>query len=54
MGNAELAIEQFDPASQVHADIENIRMAGYSSTLLTRQLLTFSRKGIVRYPKAVR
>jgi two-component system cell cycle sensor histidine kinase/response regulator CckA len=48
LGNAELAIEQFDPASPVHADIDNIRMAGYSATMLTRQLLTFSRKGIVQ------
>jgi two-component system, cell cycle sensor histidine kinase and response regulator CckA len=47
-GMAELAIEQLDPTSQVRADIEEIRMAGYSAALLTRQLLTFSRKGVVQ------
>jgi two-component system cell cycle sensor histidine kinase/response regulator CckA len=46
--NVELAIEQLEPASQVRADIEEVRMAAYSATLLTRQLLTFSRKGIVQ------
>ena len=32
----------------MQADIEDIRLAGRSATLLTRQLLTFSRKGIVQ------
>ena len=48
MGNAALAIEQLDPGSQVRADIDEIRIAGYSAALLTRQLLTFSRHGIVQ------
>jgi len=48
VGNAELAIEQLDPTSPVRADIEDIRIAGYSAALLTRQLLTFSRHGIVQ------
>jgi two-component system, cell cycle sensor histidine kinase and response regulator CckA len=48
LGNAELAIEQLDLASPVRRDIDEIRMAGQSATLLTRQLLTFSRNGIVQ------
>jgi signal transduction histidine kinase len=48
VGNAELAMEQLDAGSQVWADIDGIRLAGHSATLLTRQLLTFSRKGIVQ------
>jgi PAS domain S-box-containing protein len=48
IGTAELAIDALDPASPVQADIEEIRLAGRSATLLTRQLLTFSRKGIVQ------
>ena len=48
IGMAELAIAALDPASPVQADIEEIRLAGQSATLLTRQLLTFSRKGIVQ------
>jgi PAS domain S-box-containing protein len=48
MGNAEFAITQLDPISPVRGDVEEIRMAGYSATLLTRRLLTFSRKGIVQ------
>lgn len=46
-GNAELAMEQLDVTSQAWKDIDEIRLAGASATLLTRQLLTFSRKGIV-------
>ena len=46
MGNVELAMEELDPASQAWADLDGIRVAGHSATLLTRQLLTFSRKGI--------
>ncbi len=48
MGSAELAIGQLDSSSPVHADIEGIRMAGYSASLLTRQLLAFSGKGIAQ------
>lgn len=47
MGNAELAMEQLDSTSSAHTDIDEIRMAGYSAMLLTRQLLTFSRRGVV-------
>jgi CheY-like chemotaxis protein len=48
IGMAELAIADLDPTSRARADIEEIRLAGQSATLLTRQLLTFSRKGIVQ------
>ena len=48
LGNAALAIEQLEPATQVRADVEEIRIAGYSAALLTRQLLTFSRHSIVQ------
>ena len=47
VGNAALAIEQLEPTSPVRADVEEIRIAGHSATLLTRQLLTFSRHTIV-------
>jgi two-component system cell cycle sensor histidine kinase/response regulator CckA len=47
VGLAEMAIEDLDPESPVRADIEDIRLAGQSATLLTRQLLMFSRKGLV-------
>ena len=46
--NAELALEQIDPAGEARADIDEIRIAAQSATLLTRQLLTFSRQGIVQ------
>ncbi|MEO8678108.1 MAG: PAS domain S-box protein [Vicinamibacterales bacterium] len=48
IGQADMAIEELDPASPVRADLEEIRLAGQSATLLTRQLLTFSRKGIIQ------
>jgi two-component system cell cycle sensor histidine kinase/response regulator CckA len=48
IGMSELVLGELDPASTVHADVEEIRLAGQSATLLTRQLLTFSRKGIVQ------
>ena len=48
VGTAELAIDQLEPSSPARADIEDIRLAGYSASLLTRQLLTFSRMGIVQ------
>ncbi|MBA3270223.1 MAG: PAS domain S-box protein [Acidobacteria bacterium] len=47
MGTAELAIARLGTTSPVRADIEEIRAAGDSAALLTRQLLTFTRKGIV-------
>ena len=48
LGTAHLAIEDLEPASQAAADLDQIRQAGESAALLTRQLLTFSRKGIVQ------
>jgi two-component system, cell cycle sensor histidine kinase and response regulator CckA len=48
VGMAELVAEDLDPASPALADIEGIRLAAQSATLLTRQLLTFSRKALVQ------
>jgi two-component system, cell cycle sensor histidine kinase and response regulator CckA len=48
IGTAELAITGLEPEHPVQSDLEDIRLAGRSATLLTSQLLTFSRKGIVQ------
>ena len=48
IGTAELAIAGLEPEHPVQSDLEDIRLAGRSATLLTSQLLTFSRKGIVQ------
>jgi PAS domain S-box-containing protein len=48
IGFAELAIAQLDQSSPVRSDIEEIRRAANSAALLTRQLLIFSRKSVVR------
>ncbi len=48
MGFAELASQQLDPQSPVRHDIEEIRRAAGSAASLTRQLLIFSRKSVVR------
>src|SRR6185436_18036108 len=48
IGTAELAIAGLEPEHPVQSDLEDIRLAGRSATLLTNQLLTFSRKGIVQ------
>ena len=48
LGYADLAINALDPANPVRADIEEIQRAGHSAEALTRQLLIFSRKGIVQ------
>jgi two-component system cell cycle sensor histidine kinase/response regulator CckA len=47
-GFTEQAIEQLDPASPVRGDLEEIRRTVNSAASLTRQLLMFSRKSIVR------
>lgn len=44
-GNAELALMRVDPASPVHYDLEQIRKAADNASVLTRQLLAFSRRG---------
>ena len=48
IGTAELAIAGLAPEHPVQSDLEDIRLAGRSATLLTSQLLTFSRKGIIQ------
>jgi two-component system, cell cycle sensor histidine kinase and response regulator CckA len=48
LGYAELAIGQLDAGSPIRSDIEEIQRAGHSAESLTRQLLIFSRKGIVQ------
>ena len=48
MGYADLALEEIDPMSPVHADLEEIARAGRSAEALTRQLLIFSRKSLPR------
>jgi CheY-like chemotaxis protein len=44
IGHAELAMEQAEPESQVHADLQEILKAAGRSADLTRQLLAFSRQ----------
>ena len=48
LGYADLALSHLDAESSVREDIEEIQRAGQSATSLTRQLLIFSRKGIVK------
>jgi two-component system cell cycle sensor histidine kinase/response regulator CckA len=48
LGYAELAIGQLDPGNPIRNDIAEIQQAGHSAESLTRQLLIFSRKGIVQ------
>jgi two-component system cell cycle sensor histidine kinase/response regulator CckA len=43
-GNSDLALEELDPDSAVHADIREIKRAATSAAALTRQLLAFSRR----------
>jgi signal transduction histidine kinase len=48
IGFAEVAIAQLDQSSPVRGDVEEIRRAANSAASLTRQLLIFSRKSVVR------
>jgi two-component system, cell cycle sensor histidine kinase and response regulator CckA len=43
-GNSDLALDELDPESEVHADIREIKRAALSAAALTRQLLAFSRR----------
>lgn len=43
-GNSDLALDELDPHSEVHADIREIKRAATSAAALTRQLLAFSRR----------
>ncbi len=52
LGNVELAKDQVDPSGQVHADLEEIRVAARRSADLTQQLLAFARKQVIS-PKVV-
>lgn len=47
IGNAELALEQVDPDSQLYVDLIEIQNAARRSADLTRQLLAFARKQTV-------
>jgi PAS domain S-box-containing protein len=47
LGHAELALEQANPASPLHDNLEEIRKAAERSAALTRQLLAFARKQTV-------
>ena len=48
LGYAELATRRLDPESAVREDLEEIQRAASSAESLTRQLLIFSRKGVVQ------
>lgn len=48
MGNAEIALSQISPDNPIKADIEEIMKAGKRASNLTKQLLSFSRKQIVK------
>jgi C4-dicarboxylate-specific signal transduction histidine kinase len=48
MGNAEIALSQLSPDNPIKADIDEIMKAGKRASNLTKQLLTFSRKQIVK------
>ena len=47
-GNSDLALDELDPSSVVHADIREIKRAATSAAALTKQLLAFSRRQILR------
>ena len=48
LGHTEMAIEQIDPDQSLHAHLTEIRSATERSADLTRQLLAFSRKQILK------
>jgi len=48
LGNLEMALEQVDKGSTLYADLEEAEQAAKKSVDITRQLLTFSRKGNVK------
>jgi two-component system, cell cycle sensor histidine kinase and response regulator CckA len=48
IGNAELALMDLDKDTSVYGNINEIQKAGHSAAALTRQLLAFSRKGLIR------
>jgi signal transduction histidine kinase len=45
-GFADLALQAVDPGSQIAQDLEEVRNAGERATVLTRQLLAFSRRQV--------
>ena len=44
LGHTEMALEETDPASPLHADLQDVQQAAERSAALTRQLLAFARK----------
>ncbi len=47
LGRSEMALEQINPASPIHAELLEIRDAALRSADITRQLLAFARKQVV-------
>lgn len=52
LGHAEMALDEIDPASPLHASLEAVQQAAERSAALTRQLLAFARKQTVS-PKVI-
>jgi len=52
MGFADLALEQTDPASPLHADLQEVLKAAGRAADVTRQLLTFARRQTID-PRAI-
>jgi PAS domain S-box-containing protein len=48
MNYAEFVADELEPESQTHADVEEIRRAAERAAALTRQLLIFSRREVVK------
>src|SRR6185436_17588534 len=53
IGEAELALREVAPSSNVADSLEQIKKASHQATELTRQLLMFSRRSVAE-PKVVR